>query len=418
MIQTGAVATPSGLVARLERRLDQSRSYGRDVDTLFKQLVSSLVVNGPMDPLERLDVGARALTAAAQWAQQAEHPSRAIRVTAEMAATHLYHALRAAGDDAEARADDVVTAWAWAGTVPRDVLSDIILDAASDAVLRAVGAQLRRRGHQLKHQVAALLDAPDRVDAGTANARDFALFHARVLAQLGKLSEALGILADEPSSDPRVPITYAEIYRAQGQHEEALERLRKSLVVAVEKQPIRERMLDIYIEEHDTEQAVEQLIRTLHETGEIFYWEMLCDLLAEIDPERLSTMGDSLREEAPALFVEVLIAQGDVEAVASASRAKTFSYQQLWRIGEFLESHGSRKAARVYERAINLQGAVAQSKLQAVDFGERMERVIPFFESIERPTKLRRLAKELMSRNKNNIPMRREFERIFGAGFK
>lgn len=417
VIQTGAVATPSGLIARLERRLDQSRSFGRDVDTLFKQLNSSLVATAPVEPLDALTVGVRALTTSSQWADQAEHTSRAIRICAEMAVTHMYSALQALGDEAVDCADEIVTAWAWSATVPRDVVSDVILDASSPATLRAIGATVRRRGHQLKHQVAALLDAQARPDSGIATARDFVVFHAKVLSRLGKVNEAIEMLSDEPVSDPQVPIAYADIYLEHGQPKEALERLKRCLVVAVEKRAIRERILEIHIDEGDVEQAIEQLIRMLHETGEIFYWELLCDLLAALDPNRLSTMVESLKEESPAIYVEVLIAQGSVDSVAKASRAKTFSYQQLWRIGEFLAAHGSRKAARVYERAFNLQGAITQSKLQAMDFGERIERVAPFFDAIDRPTKLRRLAKDMLSRNKNNIPMRREFERIFGPNF-
>lgn len=417
-IQTGTVATSAGLVARLERRLDQSRSFGRDVDTLFKQLVATLTARAPAGPTEQLDLALRAFIVSSQWAEQAEHPSRAIRVSAEVALTQIYRGLVRLGDDATSLADALVSAWSWAATVPRDVVTDVLVDGATPQVRRAISTVATRRAHLLRHDVSGVLDAKQDGRAGTASLREYTLLLARLAARDGGLERAVDLLADAPMSDPRVSLTFATIYCECGEVEQAVDRLKRCLVVAPERRGVRERLLEIYLGESDVELAIEQLIRALHESGDIFYWELLCDILVALDPARLDRVTDNLREESPALFVEVLIAQGSVDDVVRASRAKTFSHEQLWRIGNFLSEHGNRKAARVFERAILLQGAVAQSKVECADLGQRIENVIPFFESIDRPTKLRRLASDLMAKNKNNIPMRREFERVFGADFK
>jgi hypothetical protein len=226
------------------------------------------------------------------------------------------------------------------------------------------------------------------------------------------------MIATEPLSDPVVIEAYVDLLIELDRKTEAVDRLRRSLAVLPDKRPVRERLIDLLIGAQDVDGAVEQLLALLKEQADVLSWEILCDLLAVDDPKQLDGIRAQLQEDAPALFVDVLIAQGDPEGVAKASRAKTFSYEQLWRIGHFLAENGNRKAARVYERAINLQGAVAQSKLQCVDFGVRLEAVIPYFESIERPTKPARLAKELLARQRNNVPLKRELERIFGKKMK
>ena len=417
-IESGVVATPSGLVERIERRLDQSRKFGRDVDALFKQLVVSLTADAPADLGQCLVVSARAFVAASAWAQRADPPTRAIRVTGELALTLLLSSLHDLPDaDAAEHAGALVDAWASATTVPRHVVSDIILDAAKPATLSAVASVLLRRSHQLKHQVAGLLDGGSAGFTGSASARECTILQARILSRRGEVDRALDLLAAEPVSDPKVPLAFASILMEHGRGADAIERLKRCLVVAPNKRPVRELLVDAFVALGDTAEASDQLVTMMHETGDVVCWELLCDLLIENEKDRLLEIRERLQTEAPALFVDVQMAQGDVESVAAASRAKTFSYQQLWRIGDFLAGHQSRTAARVYERAINLQGAVAQSKAQCGDLASRIESVIPYFEAIERPTKPARLAKELLTKNRNNVPLRRELERVFGPKF-
>jgi hypothetical protein len=293
----------------------------------------------------------------------------------------------------------------------------VLVDGVPPSARRSFDLQIQRRAHQLKHQVTALLDSMQG-DSGTATAREYVLLGARLTAAAGDHEEALEQIADEPLSDPQVINAFVDLLIELGRTGEAVDRLRRSLAVLPDKGPVRERLVELLIGASDIGGAVEQLLALLKEQSDVLSWELLCDLLAERDPDQLSEIRNSLEEHSPALFVDVLIAQGDVESVARAARAKTFSYEQLWRIGHFLAEGGSRNAARVYERAIKLHGAVAQSKLQCIDFGARLEAVVPYFESIERPTKPARVAKELLARQRTNVPLRRELERIFGKKMK
>lgn len=412
--QTGLVTTPGAVVSRIERRLDQSRRFGRDVEALFKQLNVALSAEWPEDATESLELACRAFTAASYWGTRMEQPARSVRVAAELALTKIHADLQRVSPHAVAElAEQILDAWSAASTLPRIVFTRVLVHGIPDEARRAFSLRIHRRGHQIKHQVTALLDSLQTV-TGTASAREYVLLGARLRAAAGEHEEALEEIAAEPLSDPKVLTAYVDLLLEVGRTEEAVDRLRRSLAVLPEKRPVRERLVDLLIAAGDVNGAGEQLLALLREQSDVLSWEILCDLLAERAPALLEEIRDSLEEQSPALFVDVLIAQGDVDGVAKASRAKTFSHDQLWRIGHFLSEAGSRKAARVYERAIALQGAVVQSKLQCIDFAARLEAVIPFFESIERPTKPNRLAKELLARQRNNVPLRREMERIFG----
>ena len=413
-VQSGLATPPGAVVSRIERRLDQSRRFGRDVDGLFKQLNVALSAEWPTDASEALELACRAFTAASYWGTRMEQPARSVRVAAELALTTIHAELpRVPANVVAELADQILDAWASTATLPRIVFTRVLVHGVPDEARRAFALRIHRRGHQIKHQVTALLDSMQ-TTTGSASAREYALLGARLRAAAGDYDEALKEIAEEPLSDPQVITAFVDILLGQGRHDEAVDRLRRSLAVLPEKRPVRARLVDLLIGAGDVDGAVEQLLALLKEQSDVLSWEILCDLLADRDPGLLADIRDSLEDQSPALFVDVLIAQGDVDGVAKASRAKTFSYDQLWRIGHFLSESGSRKAGRVYERAIKLQGAVAQSKLQCIDFASRLEAVVPFFESIERPTKPKRLAKELLARQKNNVPLRREMERIFG----
>jgi hypothetical protein len=412
------VTSPSAIVSRIERRLDQSRRFGRDVDALFKQLNVALSAEWPVDELESLGLAARAFTAASYWGSRMEQPARSVRVAAELSLTTIHSELARVDPSVVTElAEVLLDAWASTSTLPRIVFTRVLIGGVPKEARRQFDLRIQRRSHQIKHQVTDLMESLQGATA-TASAREYVLLGARLSAADGAHEDALEIIASEPLSDPIVIEAYVDILIDLDRKKEAVDRLRRSLAVLPDKRPVRERLIDLFIDAQDVKSAVEQLLALLKEQSDVLSWEILCDLLVLDDPTQLAGIRASLEEEAPALFVDVLIAQGDADGVAKSSRAKTFSYEQLWRIGHFLAENGNRKAARVYERAISLQGAVAQSKLQCVDFGVRLEAVIPYFESIERPTKPARLAKELLGRQRNNVPLKRELERIFGKKMK
>lgn len=412
----GASLPTEGLVARLERRYEQTQLFGRDVDELFRQLATDIRCHWPTDAADRFPLSVRAFRIAAAWAERSKGPEKSLLIVSEVALAHVADSLmevQPAGEWTEA----IVDAWDESGLIERDAVAEILLDRLDDDVLEEVEAIVRPRAHQRRHEVAGLLETMQRGGpTGLASARDLSLFHARILATLDRTEEALSVLDNESASAPAVVLAYADVYERAERLEDAIDRLRRAAIVITDKKQVHERLFDLYLATDDVEGAVQQQFQLLAETGELLYWDLLCDEF-EDEPENLDILQSRLREASISLYADVLMAQGDVDGVQDASSAKTFSFDHLWRIGAFLEPHDQKTAARVYERAISLQGATAQSKQECMDLGTRIEGVLGFFEHIGRTTKPRRLARELVKRQKSNVPLKREMERLFGKKF-
>jgi hypothetical protein len=244
--------------------------------------------------------------------------------------------------------------------------------------------------------------------------RDNALLLARLTAAAGDLDEALRILDDEPIGDPRVLETTAAVLLDASRGVEAMEHLRKALVKSRHSARIRERIIDFHIQNNEIDPVVDQVFVLLEEEGDLVYWHLLTNWIAEHQPERLEQLRRRLRIQLLPKYVEVLMDEGDITGVAEATAAKTFSYEQLWRLGDFLSTHAAEIADKLYERAVVLQGSTAQSKVDCAALGERIEKILPFYERIGKPTKPRRLFRDVLERSRNNIPLKREFERVFG----
>ncbi len=402
-----------GIVARIVERHEQTRTFGRDIDDLFKQLHAAVVSVWPRAPERSAALVVEALAATHRWAARTTQMPRSLRLASDVLITRLARDLQALAD--EQLVDHVtplLDAWCLAADAERDLIARLFLERAGPLTLAKLDAQVSFRATHARHRMGSPGAAPNGDVAG-ARAREFVVLLARVRAAQGRVDEAIAGLEDESGSDPRVLCAHAEILSEAGRGAEALERLRRCLIVLDDKARIRERIFDAYLADGEYDLAVEQQFLLLEETGDVLYWDVLGDALAPEQAERIAILDDELRDRAPALHIEVLISRGDVDAVAAAARAKTFSFQQLWRIGDFLAAHDHRKAATVYERAMTLEGAVAQSKVECADFGTRIEGVLPYFERIGRTTKPRRIARAALGRAKNNVPLRRELERIF-----
>lgn len=415
--ETEAAALPvDGLVARIERRYEQTRLFGRDIDDLFKQLVDDLRGHWPDEAQERLSLALRAFRIAASWAERAKGPQKPVLIASELALTHIAVALPLSAPSNEDVAA-LVDAWDESIVVDREAVETILLEGLDDAALASVESSLRRLSHQRKHEVAGLLETMQRDGPmARATSRQCVLFHGKVLAALDRFDDAFDQLETESPSAPAVILAWADVMERAGDFEGALERLKRGLIVVDEKERIRERMIGLYLSLEQVSGAVTQLVHLIAETEELLYWDLLCDLF-DGDRATLDPILEQLREESPAMHADVLMAHGDHDGVLGASSAKTYSFERLWRIGHFLAAKDEKTAAKVFERAIQLQGATAQSKAECVDLGQRIENVIPLFERIGRTTKPRRIAREIIKRQKNNVPLKREMERLFGAKF-
>jgi hypothetical protein len=84
-------------------------------------------------------------------------------------------------------------------------------------------------------------------------------------------------------------------------------------------------------------------------------------------------------------------------------------------MADFLAEHDEKEASKLYERAIKLEGSVARSRTECEAFADRVERALPFFERIGKPTRARRYAREVVKRSRNHVPLKRELERVLGT---
>lgn len=409
----------SALVARLEKRLEQSRTPGRDVEALLGELLETLHAEWPSNPTRAAELAVRIAVASFSWFERtAEHP-RGLRALPEVAVERLNAALTAAPALEADFAPELLAAWRHAPADLRDLLGRIIAARSSPAVLGRLEATLMA---DIAHQQVAPPAAPGVMPGARAVAnpgwwRDHTVLLARVRAARGDIDGALRGLEREPSSDPRVLETAADILVGAGREDEGMERLKRAAVVATDPQRLRERLCDRLLEKGEFTAAIEQLGALLEESGDLTYWATLRAVAAAHAPQQIATTLARLQDRSPGLHIEVLMAEGDTAAVAAASSGKTFSYDLLWKLGDYLTNVEPASAARVYERAMLLQGATAQSRAQCTDLADRILRTQPVLESIGRGTLLRRAAREILARQKNNIPLKRELERVFATTF-
>jgi tetratricopeptide (TPR) repeat protein len=404
-----------GVLGRLERRYEQTRHFARDIEDLFRQLLVDIRAHWPADAQTRYQLSVRAYRIVAAWAERARQPQKTLVIISEIALSHIAAALLEVQPHGE-WLESLVDAWDESGVLTRDALAEVMLNRLDDDQLTEIEPILGMRGHERRHVVTGMLETMQRGGpAGLANVREVALLQAKILGTLERYEEAVTVLEQESTSAPAVLVAWADVYEMAGQLEDSADRLRRAAIVQTDKTATVERLAMLYHQLGDSDAAVEQLVQLLGDTGELGYWDMICDLFD--DEAGAQAVQDSLATEHASLHASILIAQGDYQGVLNARSAKTFSFEQLWRIGRFLEDHGDKTAARIYERAITLQGATAHSKADCQDLGARIESVMPFFEQLGKTTKPRRIARELLKRQKTNVPLKREMERIFGAKF-
>ena len=126
-----ATALPvDGLVARLERRYEQTRLFGRDIDDLFKQLVDDLRAHWPEEPVERMELALRAFRIAAAWAERAKTPQKPVLIASELALTHIAVALPLTTPSDECVAN-LVDGWDESVVIDREAVEMILARAST-----------------------------------------------------------------------------------------------------------------------------------------------------------------------------------------------------------------------------------------------------------------------------------------------
>ena len=151
-----------GILSRIERRLDTSRSWGRDVDELFQQLNAATNAAWPDDAESSLTLALATLRLSFAWQARSTQPQRNLRLAAWFAALRLAESIEGIGDGDARFTDEIIAVWSGANVIPRRVLASILLDVASVRLLRSLEEHLTRDHMRLSSDAASLLTSLER----------------------------------------------------------------------------------------------------------------------------------------------------------------------------------------------------------------------------------------------------------------
>lgn len=394
------------LLARIERRLGDTRTFGREVDALFRQLMDRTSIGWPDDLETTLSVALFALRLAETWAARCpDAPPRILGLVSDVA---IVEVARAMPDVDRHWADEFIQTYEAASTDTRSLLARIAADQATERTRREIDRRVSLRLMQLRSPAA--LDAKS-VARGPHRLRDLARLQALVRAADGDHEGALAALDDNPTGDPLVLTTFAELHRQRGDLDASSHALRRAVIAATEARGVRESLLDVSLERDANDEIIEALVAIVGAGSGLVAWQAIADHFEDA-PDRLAAVRDGLRDMAPGAWVSVLIEERDVAGVVEAAEGRRYAFEHLWQMADFLADHDAKAASRLYERAIKLEGSVARSRTECVAFASRVEKALPFFERIGKTTRPRRFAREVVKRSRNHVPLKRELERV------
>jgi hypothetical protein len=163
------------------------------------------------------------------------------------------------------------------------------------------------------------------------------------------------------------------------------------------------------------QEALDQQVAIIEASQDGEPWRGFRSLLEEEAPELLPRAKELLRLRAPDAYMTILLQEGPDEEVALCAQSKAFSAARLWEIAGLLQPRIPAEAAKLYERALQMQGVAAVTRIEMTAFLERVREVTPFFESLGRPTKAHRIARDAAAVSKCGAALKREYEHFFGS---
>jgi hypothetical protein len=407
------------LLHKLERRVSSSRAWGRESDDVVRQLGDLAAATWPAVGLQAVDFALKALHLLETAAERTEGGHRHFIAASDLVAMRLIQALEDCGEDAMVHIDGLFAWWAGARIVPPHHAARLIAYHAHPTLIEAAIRRAMLDRHRSAGRFSELTPGgpPTGTMGGPMRSREYALLLAELYTRLDRMDEALRVLEDEPGNDPRIFEATGDVLARCGREREAAERYRRAAVLNPEPSGVREKLLLLALARRDGDLILEQLVWLTERHEDLMYWHLLHDELRDADPSLLQTLRAGVRERSIGIYADILCHERDVPGVVALSAGKSFSFLHLWRMGEFLESHDRKAALGLYERALLLEGHSVQSRNQSNDFLERLRRVIPLFEEMGRATKPRRIAREILARQKNNLALKRELERLFDTPF-
>ena len=262
--------------------------------------------------------------------------------------------------------------------------------------------------------VSSLLSLMQRDSTQATRPRDLRLLGARLRARLGDPDGGLALLAQESSGCAACALAAAEILDGAGRSDEASAWLLRA-TVGDEPLTIRQFIFDRAWAQKAWQEALEQQVAIIEASQDGAPWRGFRSLLERQAPELLPRAKELLRLRAPDAYMTILLQEGPDEEVALCAQSKAFSAARLWEIAGLLQPRIPAEAAKLYERALQMQGVAAVTRLEMTAFLERVREVTPFFESLGRPTKAHRIARDAAAVSKCGAALKREYEHFFGS---
>jgi hypothetical protein len=209
-------------------------------------------------------------------------------------------------------------------------------------------------------------------------------------------------------------MTAAEILDGAGRSDEASAWLLRA-TVGEDPLTIRQFIFDRAWARNAWQEALDQQVAIIEASQDGAPWRGFRSLLEQQAPELLPRARELLRLRAPDAYMTVLLQEGPDDEVALCAQSKAFSAARLWEIGGLLQPRIPSEAAKLFERALQMQGVAAVTRIEMVSFLERVRDVTPFFESLGRPTKAHRIARDAAAVSKCGAALKREYEHFFGS---
>ena len=316
----------------------------------------------------------------------------------------------ASADDAQLLFD----AWEQLPSSRRASMSKGLADSLTQPGLEALARLADEALLRTNPEVSSLLSLMHRDSGQATRPRDLRLLAAHLRAALGDREGALELLAQEGAGCSLCAQTAATVLDGWARGEEAQSWLLRAMV-GEDPMSIRQFMFDRLWQQGDLLGALEQQAALIEASHDGQHWLSLRSLLEEEAPELLPRAKELLRQRAPDAYMAILLQEGPDEEIALCAQSKAFSAARLWEIAGVLQGNLPAEAAKLYERALQMQGVAAVTRLEMTAFLERVREVTPFFETLGRPTKAHRIARDAAAVSKCGAALKREYEHFFGS---
>lgn len=412
-------ATPTTTLAG-ELALDWSRLA--DASNLPRERAQELldgldrlpVTAWPSDAASRGRIAAQLLAAIGSIADRLDFRHRRLTEVTDQLLHRLLAELPAWAPTSDKDIAALFEAWERLPGGRKGVLTAGLLESLGAAAIQQLASLSEQALVRTNPEVSSLLSLMQRDSAQAAKPRDLRLLVAKLRARRGDADGAIELLALESAGCAICAQTAAAVLDAAERHDEAHAWLVRG-TVGEDPMVVRQFMFDRLWDQGDLQGALEQLTALVETSNEGHPWLALRTLLEEQAPALIPRAKELLRQRAPDTYMAILLEEGPAEEIALCAQSKAFSSERLWEIAAVLQPNLPGEAAKLFERALQMQGVAAVTRLEMTAFLERVRDITPFFEGLGRPTKAHRIARDAAAVSKCGAALKREYEHFFGS---